>query len=55
MDNYQARGYLKYAIHHLDGTEQELTPEQQHKLLESLLLAFDMMSEEEADMYDDEY
>ncbi len=55
MDNYQARGYLKYAMHHLDGTDQELTPEQKRKLLGSLLLAFDMMSEEEADRYDDEH
>lgn len=53
MDNYQARGYLKYAMHHLDGTDLELTPEQKYKLACSLLLAFDMMTEEEADKYDD--
>lgn len=53
MDNYQARGYLKYAINNLKGTDQELTPEQQHKLLSSLFLAFDMMTEGEADEYDD--
>ena len=34
MTNYEARGYLKYAIKHLDGTEWELTKEQKHKLIE---------------------
>lgn len=53
MDNYQARGYLKYAIAHLKGTSEELTPEQQSRLLDGLLLAFDMMTEGEADKYDD--
>ena len=55
MDNYQARGYLKYAINHLDGTEEELTLEQKRKLLGSLLLSFDMMTEQEADKYDDRH
>ena len=53
MDNYQARGYLKYAINNLDGTKQELTPEQKRELLGSLILAFDMLTEKQAKKYDD--